>query len=114
MEDTELVIGFKSGESAHAYPHEILDYHESINEEVNGLKIAITYCPLTGTGIGWDRIIIVGSNDMAFIVAFYPETTDGDDLELKEVQNAGNVIMKDVEGNSWDIFGEAVSGPREG
>ena len=52
---------------------------------------------------------------MAFIVAFYPETTDGDDLELEEVQNAGNVIMKDVEGNSWDIFGEAaVSGPRKG
>lgn len=51
----DLVIGYKSGDDIRAYPHKILDWHEIINDEVNEHHVAITYCPLTGTGIGWER-----------------------------------------------------------
>ena len=57
LNDNDLVIGVKIGEEVRAYPHLILDWHEIINDEINGSKFAVTYCPLTGTGIGWDRIL---------------------------------------------------------
>jgi hypothetical protein len=57
LSDDELVVGFYDGTEAVAYPHQILDWHEIINDELNGFAYAITYCPLTGTGIGWDRTI---------------------------------------------------------
>ena len=57
MSDDELVIGFVTGGEARAYPHHILDWHEIVNDRVGELDIAVTYCPLTGTGIGWNRKI---------------------------------------------------------
>jgi len=57
ISDFELVLGYKNGDDVRAYPHKILDQHEIINDEVNGDPVAITYCPLTGTGIGWGRMI---------------------------------------------------------
>ncbi len=55
--ENDLVIGYVAGNEARAYPHHILDWHEIINDKVSGVNIAITYCPLTGTGIGWNREI---------------------------------------------------------
>jgi len=57
MGDDELVIGFVNGDEARAYPHDILDWHEIINDQVGNVNISVTYCPLTGTGIGWNREI---------------------------------------------------------
>ena len=57
LSDDELVIGFVQGDEARAYPHQILDWHEIINDRVGEVNIALTYCPLTGTGIGWNREI---------------------------------------------------------
>lgn len=57
LEDGDLVVGYRSGTDARAYPHKILDWHEIINDDVNEKSIAITYCPLTGTAIGWSRLI---------------------------------------------------------
>lgn len=55
LNPTDLVIGYKVGEEIKAYPHKILDWHEIINDDIGGRPLAITYCPLTGTAIGWDR-----------------------------------------------------------
>lgn len=52
---TDLVVGFKSGNDIRAYPHAMLDYHEIINDTYIDKSVAITYCPLTGTAIGWSR-----------------------------------------------------------
>ena len=57
LTDEDLVLVYKSGSVVKAYAHPILDWHEIINDEINGEHIAITYCPLTGTGIGWGREI---------------------------------------------------------
>ena len=57
LQDEDLVVGFKNGNTVRVYSHRVLDWHEIINDEVEAISIAITYCPLTGTAIGWDREI---------------------------------------------------------
>ncbi|MEM9022823.1 MAG: DUF3179 domain-containing protein, partial [Bacteroidota bacterium] len=57
LEDDDLVIGLREGAVVRAYPHAILDWHEIINDNINGKPVAITYCPLTGTALGWDRMV---------------------------------------------------------
>ena len=57
LTDDELVVGIKVGDEIRAYPHYILDWHEIVNDELANQPIALTYCPLTGTAIGWDREI---------------------------------------------------------
>ena len=53
--DDELVIGIEHQGQIKAYPLPILDWHEIVNDEINGLHLAVTYCPLTATAIGWER-----------------------------------------------------------
>lgn len=53
----QLVVGLVHNRTARAYPHPILDWHEIVNDNIGDLSVAITYCPLTGTGIGWNREI---------------------------------------------------------
>jgi len=57
LADDDLVLGVINDGEIKAYPHAILDWHEIINDKVGDLPLAVTYCPLTGTGIGWDRTI---------------------------------------------------------
>lgn len=57
LNDGDLVIGVKSGNAVRAYPHKILDWHEIINDKVGKKTLAVTYCPLTGSAIGWNRVI---------------------------------------------------------
>ncbi len=57
LEDWELVHGIKIGDKLKAYPNVILYYHEIVNDSINGTPIAVTYCPLTGSGIAWNRTI---------------------------------------------------------
>lgn len=65
--DPELVLGYFDGENAVAYPHQILDWHEIANDRLNEFPFAITYCPLTGTGIGWNST--VGGSELNFGVS---------------------------------------------
>ena len=55
LDENDLVLGFKNGDEVKAYPHDILDWHEIINDKIGNINLAVTYCPLTGTGIGWNR-----------------------------------------------------------
>jgi len=55
LADFDLIVGYKSGDEIRAYPHQILDWHEIINDRTENENFAITYCPLTGTAIGWNR-----------------------------------------------------------
>ncbi len=57
LSDNDLILGFVDGEDARAYPHSILDWHEIVNDDINNETVAVIYCPLTGTGIGWDRVV---------------------------------------------------------
>jgi len=53
----DLILAIRVGDEIKAYPHPILDKHEIVNDRIDNKPIALTYCPLTGTGIGWNRII---------------------------------------------------------
>lgn len=55
IQDDRLIIGLKVGETIKAYPHQVLDWHEIVNDQIEDEYIAMTYCPLTGTGITWNR-----------------------------------------------------------
>jgi hypothetical protein len=57
LAEDDLVLGYAVGSEVRAYPHPILDWHEIINDRVGDVNISVTYCPLTGTGIGWNRSI---------------------------------------------------------
>ena len=57
LDDNDLVVGFANCGSAVAYPHDILDWHEIINDKIGELPFAIVYCPLTGSATNWDRRI---------------------------------------------------------
>jgi len=55
--------------------------------------------------------IVIGSKENVFFNAFYiPFNLDFEALNESEFPN----ILTDKEGNIWDIFGNAVQGPREG
>lgn len=57
LADNDLILGFADGEDVRAYPHNILDWHEIVNDDTPNHSLSVIYCPLTGTGIGWDRMI---------------------------------------------------------
>lgn len=259
LAEDELVVGLVNNGIARAYPHAILNWHEIVNDDIGDISVAVTYCPLTGTAIGWDRnidggkttfgvsgllyntnllpydrktnstwsqmrldcvngnligtevglhhlvettwstwkamypdtevlstntgfnrnyngfpygdyitnnnrlffpisnederlpqkervlgvvindkakvysvndfgtdikvvedqienvpVVVVGSNDLNFLLAFESKTTDGTNLSFTAVQDQLPVVLIDNEGNEWDVFGNAVSGPRQG
>lgn len=51
----EPVISFSHGGEARAYPLRILIRHEIVNDEIAGLPIAVTYCPLCDSAVVFDR-----------------------------------------------------------
>lgn len=55
LDDGDLVIGVYRNGEARAYPQHILVWHEIVNDEIGGDSLAITYCPLTGTALGFER-----------------------------------------------------------
>jgi len=57
LADESLVVGVIHEGVHKAYPHPILDWHEITNDNIGNRNFALTYCPLTGTGIAWDRDI---------------------------------------------------------
>lgn len=55
IEDNDVVFAvFHKGE-AKAYPQRILNWHEIVNDVVSGKAIVVTFCPLCGTAIGYER-----------------------------------------------------------
>lgn len=57
MNDDELIIVGKFDGKIRGYPHKILDWHEIANDQINQNVFAVTYCPLTGSALGWERIL---------------------------------------------------------
>lgn len=52
-----IVVTAKQWTQARFYPFSILSRHEIVNDIVDDIPIAITYCPLCGTAISYDRRI---------------------------------------------------------
>ena len=96
LDPGEMVIGFYNNGQARAYPQLILVHHEIVNDEVGGLNVAITYCPLTATAQGFER----------------GDTTFGVSGQLLN----SNLVMFDRETESYfgQILATGISGEHEG
>ncbi len=40
---------------AYAYPIKFLNFHELVNDLIDGIPVLITYCPLCASGVVFDR-----------------------------------------------------------
>ncbi len=112
----DLVIGVVKNGEVKAYPHRILDWHEVVNDELGGEKVTISYCPLTGTALGWNRNI--EGRELSFGVSgllynanliLYDRQTDSNWSQLEEKCVNGEFIGKVPENvnlieTTWELW----------
>lgn len=55
LEDVQPVIALEINGDARAYPLAILTRHEIANDEVGGVPVAVTFCPLCNAGLVFNR-----------------------------------------------------------
>lgn len=55
LEDSDLVVGLDINGDVRAYPLQILVWHEIVNDDVGGVPVAVTYCPLCFTNQVFNR-----------------------------------------------------------
>lgn len=61
------------------------------------------------------ELVIAGSEPDNFMVAYERKLADGTVLDLQKAENTPlPIVFTDGEGNEWDIWGKAISGPRQG
>ncbi len=93
---TEPVIGLIVNGEAKAYPLQFLTRHEIVNDEIGGVPVAVTFCPLCNTAIVFER------------------TIDAQVLEFGVSGNLRNsdLIMYDRQTESWwqQFTGDAIVG----
>ncbi len=93
---TEPVIGVVIDGEARAYPLRILTWHEIVNDELAGVPITVTYCPLCNSAIVFDRRL------------------DGRVLDFGTTGKLRNsdMVMYDRQTESWwqQFLGEAIVG----
>jgi len=55
LDDEDLVLGYEAGGEAFAYPINILNIHEMVNDTIGGVPLLVTYCPLCFSGVVFSR-----------------------------------------------------------
>ena len=53
IEPEDRVLGLARAGDAKAYPIAIMNWHEIVNDRLGGERVAVTYCPLCGTGVAF-------------------------------------------------------------
>jgi len=56
------------------------------------------------------NIITIGNKDLHYITSFYND----ENTNFTPINNRFPIVMSDNKGNEWDVFGTAISGPRQG
>jgi hypothetical protein len=51
----QRITAVKIGNTIRAYPHNIFVRHEIVNDEIEGVPITVSFCPLTATSYCWKR-----------------------------------------------------------
>ncbi len=101
LTDEEVVFGLEYGGVVRAYPQIVMVWHEIANENINGEKVSITYCPLTGSATGFKGFSKVNAAPLTF-------GTSGNLVN-------SNLLMYDRQSDSnWpQILGTAINGPNK-
>jgi hypothetical protein len=100
LKGDERVLGIQRHGITKAYPVAILNWHEIVNDEFAGEPVAVTYCPLCGTGIAY--LARAGDQQLTFGVSGLLYNSD--------------MLLYDRKTRSlWSqIMRQAVSGPMKG
>ncbi len=61
-----------------------------------------------------EPIVAIGNSSLNFAAIYGRRLGDGTILNFSPLEDQLPNVMQDGEGNIWDIFGKAVSGPRSG
>ncbi|MDH3980748.1 MAG: DUF3179 domain-containing protein [Gammaproteobacteria bacterium] len=97
LKQDQRVLGIRHNGVSKAYPITILSWHEIVNDRFAGDPVAVTYCPLCGTGIAY--LAQTGDQAMTFGVSGLLYNSD--------------MLLYDRKTHSlWSqIMRQAVSGP---
>ena len=100
MVATDRVLGYVAGDQAYAYPFKILNFHEIVNDVVGGIPVLISYCPLCGSAIVYDRRVGGDTHEFRNTSALYES----------------DMVMVDRATGSywWQVAGSAIVGPQSG
>ncbi len=118
LDPNDRVLGvFKNG-IAKAYPINILNYHEIVNDHFGEQPVVITFCPLCGSGIAFDALIkgkpkIFGVSGLLYNsdVLLYDRETESLWSQLKYQAVAGPLVgeslkMLNTANTSWKSWKE--------
>ena len=97
--EADRVIGIEADGRFIAVPHNILWWHEIVNFDDFGSPFAVTYCPLTGSSMVFDRSAI-----------------DGTDLGVSGLLFHNNLMMfnRQSDGSQESLFPQMLRGARCG
>lgn len=100
----EPVISIEIEGEARAYPLNVLTFHEIANDEINGIPIAVTYCPLCNAGIVYDRRFKHGDKNYVF------------DFGVSGMLRKSDMVMWDKQTETWwqQLTGEGLVGELNG
>ncbi|MEX0826889.1 MAG: DUF3179 domain-containing (seleno)protein [Acidimicrobiia bacterium] len=98
--DDRFVFGVVIGGEARAYPRNIMEVHEMVNDTVGGRRFALPYCTLCGSAV------LYFTDDL-------PDPWETPTLRTSGLLSRSNKVMYDVvTGSVFDTFtGRAVAGP---
>jgi len=98
LQPTDRIVGIELHGEARAYPIAILNWHEIVNDQIDGQRFAITYCPLCGTAMAFESSIDGKPTDFGVSGLLYNS----------------DVLLYDRETESlWSqILGKSVAGKR--
>jgi hypothetical protein len=57
LTDSDPVVYLEIDDDVHAYPVQVLIWHEIVNDAVGGAPVAVTYCPLCTSAVSYQRTI---------------------------------------------------------
>ena len=105
LRDEDIIFGINYNGLVAAYPLNIMVWHEVVNEEVQGEKISVTYCPLTQTVIGYKGYNL-GVSGLLFNgnLVVYDRKTDA---LMPQIE--GNFIDKSIEDVEPEFFPVVVT-----
>ncbi|MHA2403506.1 MAG: DUF3179 domain-containing protein [Candidatus Kariarchaeaceae archaeon] len=100
------VIGVVVDGIARAYSYDILNWHEIVNDEINGNHFSVTYCPLTGTGILYHTEVLenadLGTSGYLYEnnLVFYDRISDSMWSQMEGLSVRGEKVGDEIEFSS--------------
>ena len=104
MGEGDFVIGYQGRTAAYAYPLKMLNFHEIVNELIDGVPVLISYCPLCGSGV-------VFANPEESLGWAFRRQLDGRTLTF---ESRGDAILDRETQSNWAFHGIAIAGPMQG